>query len=152
MRRFIFRPKIPKMTNAKELQKDQEEKALARRSALESWGRSWKGDLVVSLKDEHDAVSCALLDALSSLPRDYSALTDDDQKAIDAVSTLTASVVKIRGLMLEIALHPTRPKAGQQSRPGAGRRARDPITEATLVSVDGSAPEAQPAENPEPEA
>ena len=118
---------------------------------MEAWGRTWKGELVISLKTEHDAASSALCDALASLPENFSSLTDEDQRAIDAVSTLTNSVVKIRGLMLELALHPTRPKASTSTKPGAGRRARDPITEATLVSADGSAPEASQAQEPDPE-
>jgi hypothetical protein len=137
------------MTAAQEIAKDHEEKSLARRSISDAWGRSWKGDLIVSLKAEHDSASGSLADALASLPRDFSHLDEDGEKAIAAVASLTTSVVKLRGLMLEIALHPTRPKAGQQSRPGAGRRARDPITEATLVSVDGSAPNPAPEEQAE---
>ncbi len=140
------------MTAAQQIQKDHEEKSLARRSISDAWGRSWKGDLIISLKEEHDSASGSLADALASLPRDFSRLDEDGEKAIAAVASLTSSVVKLRGLMLEIALHPTRPKAGQQSRPGAGRRAKDPITEATLVSVDGSAPEANQAQESEPEA
>jgi hypothetical protein len=140
------------MTKVQEFQKEQDDKALHRRSAMEAWGRTWKGELVISLKTEHDAASGALCDALASLPKDFSSLTDEDQRAIDAVSTLTSSVIKLRGLMLELALHPTRPKASASSKPGAGRKARDPITEATLVSTDGSAPEANPTQEPDPEA
>jgi hypothetical protein len=132
--------------------KDLEERALQRKGVVELWGRSWKGELVVSLKEEQETAAKALSRALNALPRDFSALDDDDKAAIEATTALTATVLKLRGLMLELALHPTRPKAGQPCKPGAGRRSRDPITEATLVSIDGSAPEANPQENPDPEA
>jgi hypothetical protein len=137
------------MTAAQEMAKDHDEKSLARRAVTDAWGRSWKADLILRLKEEHETQSAAVLRYTQALP---SVVEDEnDERAVRCAKLAQDMLVRTRDLMLRLALHPTPPKALSQSKPGAGRR-KDPITEATLVSVDGAAPDAQPAPEPDPEA
>ena len=122
--------------------KELEERALQRKGVMELWGRSWKGDLLINLKTEHETAASALSRALAALPVDFSALDEDGKAAIEAAASLTALTLKLRGLMLDLALHPTRPKAQQSSRGGGRPRNADPVEEAQIV--EGSAPDPAP--------
>jgi len=137
------------MKDTQETGKAMIDRDLQQRGAVALWGRSWKADLILRLRDEHETQSATVSRYVKALP---SVIEDeDDERAVRCAKLAQDMLVRTRDMMLRMALHPTPPKAGAPSKPGAGRP-RDPITEATLVSVDGAAPDAQPAPEPDPEA
>ena len=110
------------MTPNEILAKDMEEKGLERRSAAELWGRSWKGELIISLKSEH-AELCRIHEAhLKRFPGLETEPTPEDERAGKLAKIAWEMLRDTREQMMALALHPTRPKATQSSRPGAGKR------------------------------
>lgn len=137
------------MKNTQEIDKPPIDRDLQQRGAVALWGRSWKADLILRLKDEHETQSAAVLRYTQALPAKIE--DENDERAVRCAKLAQDMLCRTRDFMLRMALHPTPPKASAPSKPGAGRP-RDPVTEATLVSVDGATPEANQGENPEPTA
>jgi hypothetical protein len=138
------------MKDTRETAKELEERSLQRKGIVDTWGRSWKGELIIRLKEEHETQSQAVLRYTQALPATIEG--ENDERAVRCAKLAQDMLSRTRDLMLRLALHPTPPKAGHESRGGGRPRSRDPITEATLVSIDGSAPDANQGENPDLEA
>ena len=123
------------MTATEELAKDYEDNNLERRGAVNLWGRSWKPDLVIRLKDEHTGLSDHFAAQIKALPEPGSVDVEEYESALRALDASSRVLDRIRERMCRMALHPTCPKADQSARGGGRpRKGAGPIHDAELVS------------------
>jgi hypothetical protein len=109
--------------------KDLKENALMRRTELEHFTRTWKSSLVQPLKDSHAAylaIHAALRERIEAgVSRESGPISSEWADSIQALERLEKCIHSAEDRMASLTLHPTRPKAGQPSRPGAGRKPGD---------------------------
>jgi hypothetical protein len=143
------------MTAAEQIANEVEERDLARNGAVRLWGRSWKADLIVALKAEHDEQTASNLAYSRVFPRPKNGkkMDEDDERIARMAKTAAGILAQTRELMLRLALHPTCPKARGSATPGAGRPPSGLVTDLTVVPdpTPEAAPDAEPMPvDPEP--
>lgn len=137
------------MTASMEMAKDHEERQLQRRGVADLWGRSWKSEMIVRLKDDHTrllSIHASMLERLEGMPAGL--LSEEWAATVQSAERIAKLVGAERELMLTLALHPTRPKGLAQTRPG---KRGGPVEEATLVissNPDGIPPHAGVSPSP----
>lgn len=125
------------MTPSEQIANDLQTRGLQRQGIADLWRREWKANVIVSLRAEHEEL-CAIHEAhLKKFPRLASEPTADDERAGKLAKVAWEMLRDTREMMMELALHPTRPRADGPSRPGSGRprKSADPIAEAEIVSI-----------------
>ena len=103
------------MTASEEMAKSFEERHVERQGAVALWGRSWKGEIIVRIKREHDEASDLLLDLLKARPDPKAGMDEravEYYKALDAASRVSDRI-RERMSRLASAAKTGRPRKGQ---------------------------------------
>lgn len=134
------------MTDVEDVSKTLADRDLQQRGAVGLWGRRWKADLVLHLKDEHETLSETMLAYSRAIPQPGTkVMTEEDERLVRMSKSVAEMLRATRELMLRLALHPTCPKATQEGRGGGRGRSSGPELEAHVVSPPDPG---QPTVNP----
>lgn len=139
---------FPLMTQLQTVCKDLAENAEERNDIADLWRKQYRAALIVALKTSEARLLRIEADLHARIaggaPGD-GPLDEGWAETIQAAERITKSLDVIHGRMLDMGLHPTRPKALQ---PSKGNRRNDPVQEATLVTPPN--PEGLPPESASP--
>lgn len=130
------------MTASEEMAKHLIDRDVERKGAVELWGRSWKGDIVVRLKREHEAASDLMLDLLLARPDPSAGIDEQAAEYYRALDAASRAVDRLRERMAKLAT------TGQAGRPRKDRGG--PIAEAELVSMPRPEVATAPESDPQP--
>jgi hypothetical protein len=142
------------MTEFQEISKSLLERNDERQSLSEVWRRTWKGELVASLKassdnlTELDAKYQARIAARLSNPD--APCGEEEHLLVMCSKTVAEMLDKVRGRMFELALHPTRPRAeGVNNGGGRGRKRQSLDIQVINPDAAGAVPSPDPAPKPD---
>lgn len=116
--------------------KDLEERRLERQGIADLWRRLWKADVIVGLQDSHaklvriDAGILARMEERLAKPN--APFGPEDAVLFQCGERVNKMLAAVRGDMMQMGLHPSRPRATQPTRPN---RPRGPIHDAELVPM-----------------
>ena len=113
------------MTDAELMAKDYNSRDLERKGAATIWGRSWKAELIVSIRDRHErtlTAEKALAERVVAFcGSERGSLSEEQVATLQGWERLAKILDVIEERMMGLALHPTRPRAKGEGFAGAGR-------------------------------
>ena len=125
--------------------KELETRGLERNGLADLWRREWKATVILSLKGAHAdwlSIHDQISKRLKGLPDDHEPLSQEWAATVQAGERAAKTLAMLHEQMMQMNLHPTRPKGEQPSRGGGRpRKAGDTAEPVEAVEVPMPRPE-----------